>query len=104
VAAIFYTDAHSRRDFSTCLGCPVASSRETQPRAPARDASSLTGTEAGPTVFLVGQASCLSLNDGQDARPTKEEIASLLRTRKDSAAQTQFRIHTSMVPGRTSRD
>jgi hypothetical protein len=25
---------------------------------------------------LVGQASCLSLNDGQDARPTEEEIAS----------------------------
>ena len=36
-----------------------------------------TGTEAGPTGFLVGQASCLSLNDGQDARPTEEGIASL---------------------------
>ena len=36
-----------------------------------------TGTEASPTGFLVGQASCLSLNDGQDARPTEEGIASL---------------------------
>jgi hypothetical protein len=26
---------------------------------------------------MVGQASCLSFNDGQDARPTGEEIASL---------------------------
>jgi hypothetical protein len=29
----------------------------------------MTGTEARPTGFLVGQASCLSLNDGQSRVP-----------------------------------
>ena len=31
----------------------------------------------GPVWIPGGQASCLSLNDGQDARPTEEGIASL---------------------------
>jgi len=33
---------------------------------------------------LVGQASCLSLNDGQDARPTEEGTVSGLRPRNYS--------------------
>jgi hypothetical protein len=39
--------------------------------------SGTTGTEAGPR-FLVGQASCLSLNDGQDARPTEDCLGRIL--------------------------
>jgi hypothetical protein len=42
------------------------------------------GVQSVPRLAgLVGQAFCLSLNDGQDARPTEEGIASSRRLHND---------------------
>jgi len=62
--------------------CNVLAPRETSNCRSFVTPDSNPGVQSVPRLAgLVGQASCLSPNDGQDARPTEEGIASGWRAR-----------------------